>query len=115
MKRARGFGRMAQFEGTFQPGTRTLLVDDLTIDGRTKEAIKQALTAAQAEVVGVFVLLNYNIFPEASDLISLMNLTDIVSASKPKDNISADDLRVIEEFISDAPRWSHRNGGIEAT
>ena len=114
MKRARGFGRMSQFEGTFQPATRTLLVDDLTTDGRTKEAIKQALKAAQAQVVGVFVLLDYSIFPEASDMTSLMNLADIVSAAKQGDHVSSHDLCVIEEFLSDAPRWSRRNGGIEA-
>ncbi|MEL6361245.1 MAG: phosphoribosyltransferase family protein [Pseudomonadota bacterium] len=113
MKRARGFGRMSQFEGTFQPRTRTLLVDDLTTDGRTKESIKQALKAAQAEVVGVFVLLDYGIFPEASDMTSLMSLADIVTAAKQGDHSSANDLRVIEEFLSDAPRWSRRNGGIE--
>ena len=114
MKRARGFGRMSQFEGTFEPGTRTLLVDDLTTDGRTKEAIKQALKAAQAEVIGVFVLLDYNIFPGTDDMTSLMTLADIVSAAKEGDHISAYDLRVIEEFLSDGPHWSRRNGGIEA-
>ena len=114
MKRARGFGRMSQFEGTFQPGTRTLIVDDLTTDGRTKEAIKQALKAAQAQVVGVFVLLDYNIFPEAGDVTSLMSLADIVSAAKQGDLISESDLQVVQEFLCDAPRWSRRNGGIEA-
>ena len=114
MKRARGFGRMSQFEGTFQPQTRTLLVDDLTTDGRTKEAIKQALKAAQAEVVGMFVLLNYSIFPEAHDMTSLMDLNDIVSAASQGDHISGRDLKVIEDFLSDAPGWSRRNGGIGA-
>lgn len=114
MKRARGFGRLSQFEGTFQPGTRTLLVDDLTTDGRTKEAIKQALKAAQAQVIGVFVLLNYSIFPETSDMTSLMNLADIVIAAKQGKQLSAHDLHVVEDFLADAPSWSRRNGGIEA-
>ncbi len=114
MKRARGFGRMSQFEGTFQPGTRTLIVDDLTTDGRTKDTIKQALKAAQAEVVGVFVLLDYNIFPEAPNLTSLMNLSDVILAASQGDHINANDLAIIEEFLSDAPGWSRRNGGIEA-
>ncbi|MGI9521154.1 MAG: orotate phosphoribosyltransferase [Hyphomicrobiaceae bacterium] len=114
MKRARGFGRLSQFEGSFEPGTRTLLVDDLTTDGRTKEAIKQALKAAQAQVVGVFVLLDYNIFRDVSDMTSLMNLAHIVSTAKQGDHISEYDLQVIEEFLFDAPRWSRRHGGIEA-
>lgn len=112
-KHARGFGRLSQFEGSFQPGTRTVLVDDLTTDGRTKEAVKQALHAAQAEVVGVFVLLNYNIFPEANDMTSLMNLADIVAAAKQGDLIKEADVQVVEEFLSNAPQWSRRHGGIE--
>ena len=114
MKRARGFGRLAQFEGTFQPGTRTLLVDDLTTDGRTKETFKQALAAAQAQVIGVFVLLDYSIFPESKDMTSLMNLADIVSAAKQGSHIKPDELEVISDFLADAPRWSRRNGGIGA-
>lgn len=114
MKRARGFGRMSQFEGTFEPAARTLLVDDLTTDGRTKVAIKQALKAAQAEVVGVFVLLDYSIFPEASDMTSLMNLADIVTVAKQGDRISGEALGVVEDFLADAPKWSRQNGGIGA-
>lgn len=112
MKRARGFGRLSQFEGTFTPGTRTLLVDDLTTDGRTKETIKQALSAAQAQVVGVFVLLDYKIFPGAGDVTSLMNLADIVAAARQGNQMSSGDLEVIEGFLRDAPGWSRRNGGI---
>ncbi len=114
MKRARGFGRLAQFEGTFQPETRTLLVDDLTTDGRTKDSIKRALIAAQAKVIGVFVLLDYKVFPIADDVTSLMCLADIAAAARDGGGLGADELEVIEDFLSDAPRWSRRNGGIDS-
>lgn len=114
MKRARGFGRLSQFEGTFQPDTRTLLVDDLTTDGRTKETINQALAAAQATVVGVYVLFDYRIFPGSVGVTSLMTLADIVSAARQSQHIGADDLAVIEAFLDDPRRWSRLNGGIDA-
>lgn len=114
MKRPRGFGRLSQFEGAFEPGARALLVDDLTTDGRTKEAIKQALRAAQAEVVGVFVLLDYDIFNEVAGMTSLMTLADIVAAAQRWKLIEERDLKVVETFIGDAPRWSRQNGGIAA-
>lgn len=114
MKSARGFGRLSQFEGTFEPGARALLVDDLTTDGRTKEAIRSALRAAQAEVVDAFVMLDYSIFPAVSGLTSLMTLADIVAAAERGNHLPPDDLRVITAFIDDAPLWSRRNGGIGA-
>ncbi|MEM7750392.1 MAG: orotate phosphoribosyltransferase, partial [Pseudomonadota bacterium] len=52
MKQGKGFGRLARFEGTFEPGTRTLLFDDLTTDGRTKTSVQRALEDAEADVVG---------------------------------------------------------------
>ncbi len=35
-KKPKGFGRNAQIEGHLEPGTRVLLVEDLTTDGRSK-------------------------------------------------------------------------------
>ena len=78
MKQSRGFGRLAQIEGAFEPGARTLLVDDLTTDGRTKATFRRALETAEADVVGVFVLLDYAVFPAPSMVTSLMTLADIV-------------------------------------
>ena len=63
LKQARGFDRLSQCEGTFDPGAKTLLVDDLTTDGKTKANFKAALERAQANVVGIYVILNYGIFP----------------------------------------------------
>ena len=39
-KQGKGFGRLAQFEGTFEPGARALLVDDLSTDGINKTSFQ---------------------------------------------------------------------------
>jgi len=113
LKQARGFGRLSQFEGHFEPGTRTLLIDDLTTDGRTKATFRAALERAQARVVGIFVLLDYKVFPGSPEIVSLMTLADIVAVAERDGKLDPAALREVRDFAADAPNWSRRNGGIE--
>ena len=48
-KKPKGFGRNAQIEGDVREGARTLLVEDLTTDGRSKINFCQALRGEPAE------------------------------------------------------------------
>ena len=112
MKQRRGFGRLSQLEGTFESGTRTLLIDDLTTDGRTKATFKRALESAEARVIGIFVFLDYGIFPASPDITSLMTLSDIVGVARESKHLDPAALHVVTTFASDAPRWSRQNGGI---
>jgi len=114
LKQARGFDRLSQCEGTFEPGARTLLVDDLTTDGRTKANFKEALERAQADVVGIFVILNYGIFPADPEIESLIGLTDIIAGAEAADSLETAALAEIKSFADDAPRWSRQHGGIGA-
>jgi orotate phosphoribosyltransferase len=112
MKQSRGFGRLSQLEGTFEPGARTLLIDDLTTDGGTKATFKRALEAAEAQVVSIFVLFDYRIFPAPPEITSLMTLADIIAVAQKDDLLEAGSLQTIVAFHEDAPAWSKRNGGI---
>jgi orotate phosphoribosyltransferase len=112
MKQSRGFGRLSQLEGTFEPGARTLLLDDLTTDGRTKATFRHALEAAEAEVVGIFVLFDYRIFPATPQITSLMSLADIIAVAQQDGLLEAGALKTVIAFHEDAPAWSKRNGGI---
>ena len=112
LKQAKGFGRLAQCEGEFAPDTRTLLIDDVTTDGRTKATFREALERASARVVAIFVFLNYRIFPGAPEIISLMTLADIVAVAERDGRFEAGILREVREFAENAPGWSGRNGGI---
>src|SRR5258707_5555450 len=64
-KKPKGFGRNAQIEGDVREGARTLLVEDLTTDGRSKINFVSALREAGAIVEHVFVNFYYDIFPES--------------------------------------------------
>ena len=111
-KQRRGFGRLSQLEGTFAPSARTLLIDDLTTDGRTKATFKRALETAEANVVSIFVLFDYRIFPAPSEITSLMTLADIIAVAQQDDLLEVSALHTIVAFHEDAPAWSKQNGGI---
>lgn len=112
MKQGKGFGRLARFEGTFEPGTRTLLMDDLTTDGRTKSSVQNALEEAEADVVGIYVILDYKIFPGSPSITSPVTLGDIIAAAKNGNHLSPSVMKELETFAENAPQWSRRNGGI---
>lgn len=111
-KQGKGFGRLAQFEGTFEPDARALLVDDLSTDGMSKATFRSALETAGAKVVGTFVLLDYDIFASGQPIISVMTLADVIAAAAAGRNLDPRALEEVKAFAADAPRWSKRNGGI---
>jgi orotate phosphoribosyltransferase len=111
-KQGKGFGRLAQFEGTFAPGARTLLVDDLSTDGITKSTFASALERAEAKVVATFVLLDYATFGLERKAISLMTLADVLAACEASQTLSEQALQDVKDFAANAPGWSKRNGGI---
>jgi orotate phosphoribosyltransferase len=112
LKQAKGFGRLSQCEGDFEPGARTLLLDDVTTDGGTKTTFKTALERAEAKVIGIFVLFAYDIFPGSPQITSLMTLADIIEVAKNNGQLDASTRYIIQEFAENAPKWSKRNGGI---
>ena len=67
---------------------------------------------AEAEVVGIFVLLNFSIFPGSPDMTSLMTLADVLAVAEHRNHFDAKALEEIHNFANNAPMWSKRNGGI---
>ena len=111
-KQARGFGRLAQIEGHFEPGIRIVLLDDLTTDGGTKGRFKTALEDASATVVAIFVVFDYAIFPVSQGAVSLVTLPDIIEAANTTNALDPGALDNLALFANDAAGWSRRNGGI---
>src|SRR5579864_5187048 len=69
-KQPKGFGRNAQIEGLVRENARTLLVEDLTTDGRSKVNFCKALRQAGAIVEHTFVIFHYGIFPQSEQLMA---------------------------------------------
>jgi orotate phosphoribosyltransferase len=121
-RRPRGFGAQAQVQGSLRAGTRVLLVDDVTTDGRTKAALCAALRAVQARVDHVLVMFYYDVFPEARRLLDSLNIRlhylatwrDVLAEARASGYFSAAAAADVERFIEQPARWSLEHGGIAA-
>ena len=119
-KKPKGFGRNAQIEGEVVEGARTLLVEDLATDGRSKVNFCQALRDAGANVDHCFVLFYYDIFPGSAALmqeigIKLHYLTtwwDVLAVAKEMGTFDANTLAEVESFLNAPAEWSAAHGGI---
>jgi orotate phosphoribosyltransferase len=119
-KKPKGFGRQAQIEGEILEGQRVLLVEDLTTDGRSKINFCQALRSAGAKVDHVFVMFNYDIFPESRQILQQLNVNlhalatwrDVLAAAKRGSYFGAAAIEEVEAFLDDPAKWSARHGGI---
>jgi len=119
-KKPKGFGRNAQIEGEVTEGARTLLVEDLATDGRSKVTFCQALRDAGATVDHCFVLFYYDVFPRSRELmaeigISLHSLTtwwDVLAVAKASGHFEAGVMAEVESFLNDPASWSAAHGGI---
>ena len=118
-KKAKGFGRNAQIEGEVVPGARTLLVEDLATDGRSKINFCEALRTAGADVKHCFVLFYYDIFPNSRELmrelgVELHCLTtwwDVLKIAQASGHFAPQILAEVESFLHEPAKWSAAHGG----
>jgi orotate phosphoribosyltransferase len=121
-KKPKGFGRMAQIEGTFEEGARVLLVEDLATDGGSKLVFCDALRAAGADVRHAFVVFFYGVFPGALDdleaagikLHFLATWWDVLHEAEAQKAFSPEAIAGVRAFLQDPIGWSAARGGREA-
>ena len=121
-KKPKGFGRGAQIEGHIEEGARTLLVEDLTTDGRSKVNFCKALRDAGAIVDHVFVVFYYDIFPESKKILAdikvkLLHLAtwwDVLRVVKQGGYFENRVIEEVERFLHAPAKWSAEHGGVSA-
>ena len=119
-KKPKGFGRGAQIEGHIEEGARTLLVEDLTTDGRSKVNFCKALRDAGAVVDHVFVMFYYDIFPESKKIIADINVKllhlatwwDVLRVVKGGGYFKSRVVDEVERFLNSPAKWSAEHGGV---
>ena len=119
-KKPKGFGRNAQIEGDIREGARTLLVEDLTTDGRSKINFCQALRQAGAQVEHVFVNFYYDIFPQSKQIMSDLNVRlhylatwwDVLDVVKKGGYFDPHVVSEVERFLNSPAQWSAEHGGV---
>jgi orotate phosphoribosyltransferase len=119
-KKPKGFGRNAQIEGYLAEGSRVLLVEDMTTDGRSKVNFCKALREAGAKVEHIFVLFYYDIYPESKKILdgigvklhALATWWDVLAVAKASGKFEPARLAEIESFMRDPGAWSKAHGGV---
>ena len=120
-KKAVGWGVNAQVEGDLPPKARCLVVDDLTTDGISKIGTANALRRAGATVSDVFVVFNYDIYPQSRQafaqhgisLHALATWQDVFGQTKARSYFTAEQAKTIKQFLADPIEWSARQGGAD--
>jgi orotate phosphoribosyltransferase len=118
-KKPKGFGRDAQIEGHFIEGSRVLLVEDLTTDGRSKIKFVDAMRKSGLIVEHAFVVFHYDIFPQTKEMLrengvamhALATWWDVLRVAKTMEYFDADTLREVEAFLTNPAEWSAAHGG----
>ena len=121
-KKPKGFGRNAQIEGDIRDGARTLLVEDLTTDGRSKINFCKALREAGAVVEHVYVNFYYDIFPESRTTMSELGVKlhylatwwDVLEVVKEGGYLAAAQVAEVEKFLHTPAQWSAAHGGVSS-
>ena len=121
-KKPKGFGRGAQIEGHIEEGARTLLVEDLTTDGRSKVNFCKALRDAGALVEHVFVMFYYDIFPESKKILTEINVRlhhlatwwDVLRVVKQGAHFPPAVIDEVERFLNSPAKWSAEHGGASS-
>ena len=118
-KKPKGFGRDAQIEGVVSEGARTLLVEDLATDAKSKVNFVNALRNAGQVCTDAFVVFHYGIFPQSKTtmdglgvkLHALATWWDVLEAAKKHQYFDAETLREVESFLNNPVPWSAARGG----
>jgi orotate phosphoribosyltransferase len=117
-KKPKGFGRMAQIEGEMPEGTRTILVEDLATDGKSKQVFADAIRAAGAQVEHTFVVFHYGIFPHGPEVMKAMGLQlhalttwwDVLKVARAEGYFDAETLASVEAFLNGPEDWQPPKG-----
>ena len=113
-KQPKGFGRNAQIEGDIAEGAKTLLVEDLTTDGRSKIMFCEALRQAGAEVAHTFVIFSYDIFPRTHEDLAKAGLQmhalatwwDVIAVAEAEGSLHGTSLKTVRAFLDDPEGWA---------
>jgi len=119
-RRPRGFGPEAQIVGSLRPGTRVLLVDDVTTDGRSKIELCRALRATQARVDHLLVMFFFDVFPETRALLAELRIelhylatwSDVLAEARAAGYFTGAQAEEVDRFLQSPARWSLEHGGI---
>lgn len=102
---AKEHGRSNQIEGNIQPGTKTIVIEDLISTGGSSLAAVQALQEAGVEVLGLVAIFTYGLqkaednFKKAQvQFQALSNYNTLIKVALANSQINNEQVRILEEW-----------------
>tara|TARA_B100000029_G_scaffold516318_1_gene628649 strand:+ start:3137 stop:3766 length:630 start_codon:yes stop_codon:yes gene_type:complete len=105
-KKPKGFGKLSQIEGEIKKGSKILLIEDLSTDGKSKLNFCNAIKKAGGSIKNIFVIFNYDIYSNKIfkknnlKLHFLTNWEFVIKNLKNNNLFKKEEILKIEEFLS---------------
>ncbi len=116
-KKAKGFGRLQQVEGSIDEGQRVLLIEDLMFDAGSKLSFKEGIEKSGAVMDKLAVIFEYG-NPESKRKLdeagvtyySLTNWQVLIDVVEEEKYLSPEEIKQIRLFLSDPKGWEATRG-----
>lgn len=113
-KKPKGFGKQAQIEGEFKPGSKVLMVEDVTSDGQSKVTFTEVLRQSGGVVEDIFTIFFYNSFDYTEQILQKADIHLHYLSSWPfvlemlaqESDFSQDTLSDITNFLRAPDEWN---------
>ena len=112
-KKPKGFGKNQQIEGDFEKGQKSILIEDLATDGRSKVVFINAMREAGLIVEDVFVIFYYDIFDFKQSPLSDLNVkihylcswSNVIKIIEEKNLYTKENIDNLKNFLSEPEMW----------
>tara|TARA_B100000029_G_C17573226_1_gene957350 strand:- start:754 stop:1392 length:639 start_codon:yes stop_codon:yes gene_type:complete len=116
-KKPKGFGKKSQIEGNFNINEKSILVEDLATDGKSKMSFINAMRENNIKINDTLVIFFYGIFKKAEEELQKHNIKihylctwhDILNEIKKEKKLENNEIDSLEKFLFDSEKWE-KNG-----
>ena len=112
-KQPKKFGKGSQIEGSFKKNQRSILIEDLATDGKSKMTFVNVMRKNNLKVNETFVIFYYDIFKKSEQELKkskikihyLCTWKDILNEIKKQKIIAKKNIESVERFLSNPIKW----------
>ncbi len=116
-KKPKGFGKKSQIEGNFNINEKSILIEDLATDGKSKMSFIDTMRENKIKINDTMVIFFYGIFEKAEEELKKQNIKihylctwhDILDEIKKEKKLENDEIDSLEKFLFNSENWT-KNG-----
>ena len=116
-KKPKGFGKKSQIEGNFNINEKSILIEDLATDGKSKMSFIDTMRENKIKINDTMVIFFYGIFEKAEEELKKQNIKihylctwhDILDEIKKEKKLENNEIDSLEKFLFNSENWT-KNG-----